>query len=116
MTTTTPIGLPDRPLTTTEAHALTQHEQIEYASPMLGLNPTPTESVVGLYVGLPGRGNLFGYATIEDETWTKCGAMSPDALRTGEYTQVFEEFMDWLNRHNPDQTLTLLENQNRSLP
>jgi hypothetical protein len=58
---------------------------------------------------------LIGSPDCQPKTWLTCAVVPPSVLGTGTDTAALDEFVDRLERHNPERTFPALENQNRAM-
>ena len=102
--------LPPHPLRVSTALGYTEHDHIECCEPILGLNPTPFETVVFLYVGIRDR-TLYPVFDPLEEAWVPVeSGRAIDVIPQTE--RISTEAMAFLESYYPESTFTHLTREN----
>ena len=93
-------SLPPRPMTVGEILGYRQQTGIEFSAPLVGKDPDPRETVVGLYLGTEDAGTYAGFDTTAD-AW--CGRSIPTSgLTEGWILATWKDVLAFICEQDPD--------------
>jgi hypothetical protein len=96
-------SFPAKPLTSSDIAALDDHDRIDLVKAVLGLQPEPADSIIGLYLSVNNTVHLIGY---EEQEWAKLGSYELESSEA--LDRASDRLIEWALNHYDQADIAIL--------